>query len=262
MFVVRGVTSLLSLPFLWLGQVAAMLKMPLSVPLLRTAWYVGGDGKVAALALARIQEHISLEAARAQAAGWLAARPRPEIAAQAGLLALQDDQLEQASDFLDRGRQMGPDPTGMLELLDILVAVGTGDAEAVIDLARRFEQRTDLMPVVSKGIHEHFLLEALLARQFEEAERRAKRLWSIEDNPLAATTFWVLARRRGSQEDLEAFLGRQRLAAPQALYYQTIGHTALGDADAAQRTLGSLAEVDSSMAEMVRRYIQEKEQSA
>lgn len=262
MLVFRGMTWCLSLPLLWLGQLAAMLKTPLSVPLLKAAWYLGGDGKVGVLALARIQEHASLEAAQAKAAEWLAARPRPEIAAQAGLLAIQAQQLDRAADYLARGQQLGPDSAGLLELLEILVAGGTGGAEAVDDLARRFEHRTDLSPIVSKGIHEHLLLEALLAGHFEEAERRAKWLWSIEDAPLAATTFWVLARRRGSQEGLESFCGRQQLAAAQALYFQTLGHIALGDTDAARVTLGSLAEVDSSMAETTRFYLDRREQTA
>jgi uncharacterized protein HemY len=261
-FVLRSVMWCLSLPFFWLGQLAGMGKMPLCVPLLKVAWYLGGDGNVAVWALSRIQQYVSSEAALLQAAAWLTRRPQAAVAAKAGLLAIQAGQIEEAKNFLVRAQQIGPDPTGLLELLEILVAGAAGSAAGVADLVRRLEARRDLSPIVSKYIHEHLLCEALFAGRFEEAERRARWSWSIEDNPLAATTFWVLARRRGSRDGFERYCGRLHLAAPQALYFQTLGHIACGETDAARSKLAMLDKADPSLAGIARFYLDTREPTA
>lgn len=259
MFVLRWVMWCTSLPLAWLGQLAVMLGLPLSVPLLKTAWYLGGEGKVAVMAMAEIQRHVSLHAACAQAAEWVASRPQPEICVQAGLLAIQAQKPEEAEDYLARCQQLGPDPNGLLELLEILVAGSTDGEDAVAELLRRLEHRKDLSPVVSKVVHAQLLWEALLDGRFEEAHRRAEWLWSIEDDPLAATTFWVLARREGKLEDFAVHCARLGLTKSENLYFETVGHIAAGSTGEAQKTLSQLAEVDASAAEQARRLLQRRE---
>ena len=154
---VRWITALLSLPFFWAGQLARMFQMPLSVPLLKGAWWIGGDGEVALLALTTIQRMSSADAARAQGKEWMARRPRPEIAGFVGLLAGQAGDLELACDFLTRGRESGQDRGGMLDMLSVFIAAQSKDPAVVLEVARRLEPRRDLPPVVSKFVHEHLL---------------------------------------------------------------------------------------------------------
>jgi hypothetical protein len=259
MFLLRWTTGLMSLPFLWAGQLAKMLQLPLSVPLLKAAWLIGGDGEVALLALADIQQKDSPEAARAQAAEWMASRPRPEIAAFAGLLAVQANDLESACDLLARGLESGQDRSGMLEMLQVFIAQRTGDPGALLEVARRFESRHDLSPFVSKFVQEQLMFDAMSANRFDEAEQRARRLWSIEDNPAAAHALWVLARRRGEQVPFGRYFDRLTLPEGEKLYLHVMGLLVLGEWNDAAQLLVRLEAIDPQLAAEARRKLQEKE---
>ena len=54
MTVLRLVGWVVSLPLLWVGQLACALKLSWGPKLLAAAWRVGGDGQVAYLALSRM----------------------------------------------------------------------------------------------------------------------------------------------------------------------------------------------------------------
>ncbi|OHB72782.1 MAG: hypothetical protein A2V70_12385 [Planctomycetes bacterium RBG_13_63_9] len=259
MFVWRGLMWCLSLPLLWLGRLAAMWNMPVSVPLLKGAWHLSGDANVAVVALSAIERHASREAAQAQAAAWLATRPSSQLVAYAGLLAVQAEQWEQAQILLARGLELGPDPAGLLELLEVSIPSSDGRDAATTELARRFELRKDLSPPVSKIIHTTLLWNAVFSGRFEEAQRRANWLWSIEDDPSAATTFWVLAKRRGSEDSLDEYLGRIRLTAPQRLFFEAMGLVAVNATDEAREVLAALSEFKPSLANIVRTTLEQKE---
>jgi hypothetical protein len=255
MFVIRWATWLLSVPVCWLGQLAAMVKLPLSVPLLGAAWRLGGNDSVGVAALANVARHASPEAARTQAARWMALRPQAGIAAMGALLAIVAREEDEAKQFLALGRELEPDRGGRIDLAEWTVVMCTGGASAAVELARKFQRRTDLSPSTSKCVEEHLLQEALLDGRFEEVESRAKRLWSIEDNALAATALWVLARRRGSHEGLDGYWRRLKLTRPNAAYLEILARMALGEQEAAERTLAALAELDPTMAEAARTYL-------
>jgi hypothetical protein len=248
MFLVRWAATLLSLPLVWAGQLARVLQLPLSVPLLKAAWRVGGNGPVALLALVAIRQRVSAEAARAQAARWLALRPQPEITVYAGALALEAGELDSAHDLLARAEAMEPDREGLLEMLQLGVAEKAGGPAALLELAQHLESRTDLAPAASKLVREQLLWDALAGGRWDEARRRAARLWSIEDNPLAATAQWVLARRAGRRATWYDFAGRIKLTAAQAIYFELLGFLALGAMEDARRCLDTLERMEPSLA--------------
>lgn len=261
MFLVRTIGWLLSLPLVWMGQGAAMLGQPVCVPLLAAAWRLGGEGNIALAALTRCRQHVSLEAAWRRAVQWLAWRPQPEIAAFAALLAAQAGDLAEARRLVVYGQQLGRDRPGMLELVEFLLADADPDPEVGAETARRLAARDDLSPAVSKLVRGQLLWEAMLAGRMDEVRRRADHLWSIEDDALAATAFWLLDRRQGIAADLAARLDRFDLAPAVRWNLEILGHIAAGDLAEARQMLPRLYTLDAHAAVHAERYLQVKESS-
>ena len=150
MFIVRLVAWLISLPLLWAGQLASLFKLPVAVPLLEAAWRIGGDGYVANAALANRRRYESTEAVLAKASDWLAQRPCPQIAAYAGLVAMTEGDLDTAQQLLARGRELGDEPRGSLDLLEACLVCKSDDKAAGDELVARWASRRDLSPAVSE----------------------------------------------------------------------------------------------------------------
>ncbi len=258
MLVIRWTRTLVSLPFVWAGRLAAALRMPMGIPFLKAAWSIGGDGDVALSALGFIRQLTGVEAARAQAAEWMAQRPRPEIAAFAGLLALQAGELDAARGFLTQGQAVGQDRGGLLESLEAGIVDCSGDPAAALELARRLESRRDLGPAVSLAVQNQLLWDAMFRGRFEEAQERADRLWQIDKNPLAATALWALALRGGDESRARRYLKQITLPEAQQLYFRILGCVAIGAADEARHALARLTAVDSSLAERAGRLIEQR----
>jgi len=164
---VRAIAKLLCLPFYWAGQLASMFKQPVAVPLLKAAFGISGDGAVGRTALFAIRTFQGPEAARAQAAEWMRSRPRAEVAALAGMLAVDAGDAACAAEMLSRGRALGDEPLGLFELLEFILAAGDGRTPgAATELARRLEARSDLSAQVSLMARKHLLWTALEGRDF------------------------------------------------------------------------------------------------
>lgn len=262
MFLVRWICWLASLPLVWLGQGAAMLGQPVCVPLLKRAWLVGGDGTIALAALARIAQHVSAKAARSQAAEWLARRPQTEIAAYAGMLALGAGETDVAREMFARAQQLGPDRGGMLEVLELLLADADGDAGVGTEVARRLALRDDLSPAASKLVYQQLLWDAMFQGRLDEVRQRAEHVLSIEDDPLAATAMWLVARRDGRPSDLGRELARFDVAPVVRLQLEVLGHLAAGELEEARRALPQLRQLDARAADHAQQCIESKEASA
>ena len=259
MFVARWIGWLLSLPFVWLGQGTAMLNLPLCVPLLEIAWLLRCECTIGLAALARIGQYVSPEAARRRAAEWLTRHPQPETAAYAGVLAMQAGEPALARELLARAQQLGGDRSGMVEMLELAVADAEESSEAVTQTCRRLAQRDDLSPSVSKLVHQQLLCDAMVHGRLDEVQRRGEHLWSIEDDPLAATALWAVARRRGEGESLEARLRRFELAPPARLQLEVLGHLAAGKPDEVRKMLAQLRETDPRAADQVEQCLRTME---
>ena len=255
MFVVRWVGRLLSLPFVWLGRVAATFGLPVSVPLLTAAWRLGGSVPVGVMALARIRLHRSLGEAAAKSAAWANARPAAGILGFAGLLALMNNDSTSAATFLARARLFPNDPDGWVDLLEYGIVVQSGDPQAVWELARRLEGRNDLPPFHAKDVRADLALMAMLNGQFDGARRRAERLIEIADNPHAELILWALAKRDGDLAIASAHLGRAKMPENSLLFHQVLGNLAAGFGSEALDQLCRLKEVDADLARKAEAYV-------
>ena len=202
MFIVRLVAWLISLPVLWAGQLASLFKLPAAGPLLEAAWWIGGDGYVANAALADRKQREPAEAVLARALDWLARRPRAEIAAYAGFLAVGQGNIDLTRQLLARGRELGDDPKGLLDLLEFCVVMTAGDKAAIAELISRFASRRDLPPEAADLLLSTQLSWAMSRGDWPEVERRARHLWSIRNHPTAAAALWALDWRQGRRRDL------------------------------------------------------------
>jgi len=248
MFLIRWTTMLLSLPLVWAGRLCAALQMPIGTALLKAAWLVNGDGETARLALSHVRRAEGLASAREHARRWLARRPRPEVAAYAGLFALEAGDRPAARELLDAGRQLGDDPAGMFELLELMLAAHEDNPLAVRDAAARLVERRDLAPVVSRMVHSELLWDAMLAGRFDEARGRAAHLLAVADDGPAEVALWALARH-GRDPSAHAHLQRaSRMAPDQRVYYMLLGALSIGQVDEAREMLPTLRERNAGLA--------------
>ena len=249
MFILRSLRVLVALPFFWLGQMLGMLKSAVCVPFLKAAWWIGRNENMGIVAIVKIQQIESIQSARTQAAVWLASDPCPGMAAFAGLLALDAGDLEEAARCRDLCLELGGDRQGLIEWLELNIAVKKNDDQAAEDLLQRLQMRTDLSPPVSKSLLERSLIRALFGRNWIEAEKYAKRLWSIEDNPWAATAIWTLNRQNGKSEDFQNYFKRIKLTPGQAIFFQTVAMFITGQHDQARHSFDSLRQTDAALAD-------------
>jgi hypothetical protein len=216
---------------------------------LKAAWRIGHDDRMGATAIRRILQEDSSEAARGQATAWLAEHPRPEMACLTGLLALEDNDWNEAAKMRDLCHTLGGDEEGLIDWLDLRVA-GFGYEDRVNEeLYEKFSKRSDLSPQVSKMILNYYLFQALIAKQWDEVERRAKHLASIEETPLTATAFWALGRHRGKAGSFAKYTKNVELDRIQSQYYQAVGYSATEDWEQAFEMLVLLRQADAKIAD-------------
>jgi hypothetical protein len=262
MLAVRFIAWLISLPVLWAGQLASLVKLPVAESLLEAAWWMGGDGEVANSALASRKLREPTEAVLARALGWLARRPRPQIAAYAGILAMTQGNLELARLLLAQGRELGDVPTGLLDLLEASLVMKSDDKAAADELVARWAMRRDLSPAASEFVLDAMLWGAMFRRQWPELERRAHHLWAITNNPSAVAAFWAVDRQRGQHRDLAAALKQSKVPPVNALLIQVQACVAVGASQEADQAMLALEQVDAVLAERTRKVLQQQERTA
>jgi len=249
MFLIRGILKLLALPLVWAGRLCAMLHLPADAELLKAAWAVSGDGQTGRMALAHIRARMGLSLARAQADLWTQRRPRPEITAYAGLLALEQADPASARAYFERGRELGGDPAGMGELLEFMLAAHDDDPDAMRAVARRLALRRDLSPTVSKLVHTELMWDAMLAGRLDEARATAGRLLAVADQASAEVALWAIARHDRNAYAAEIHLRRAaKLPPDQRAYYMALGAASIGQADEAREILAALRERNERLA--------------
>ena len=256
MFLVRWTCRAISLPLVWAGRLAAMFKSPAGASFLKAAWAIGGDGTVAQMALSEISKYAGAEAARAQGQIWMARSAHPQIASFTGLLACNSGDIEAARDYLVRGREHGDDPSGLLELLEFVIAARDDRPDASTELAERLSQRTDLSPAVSKMVLTELLWASMLRGEFGRAREHAERLVQVESNPPASIALWALAEAEGDRGRAERHLADAHGFAPdQQLYYMCLGSAATGRRDEAIRSARELRGCNEELAELAERFL-------
>jgi hypothetical protein len=254
MFMLRLLRMFLALPLFWLGQLLGMLKSTLCLPLLKAAWLIGRNESMGLVALVMIQKLESAQSAQNQAAAWLASDSCPGMAAFAGLLAVDANDLEEAARYRDLCLELGGDRQGLIEWLELNIVVKNNDDQAAENLLQRLQMRTDLSPIVSKWLLERSLIKTLLGRNLTEAEKHAKRLWSIEDNAWAATALWAINRQHGKSEDFQQYLKKIIINPEQVLFFKTAAMFVCGELEQARNSLESLRQTDATLANLLQEY--------
>jgi len=258
MFIVRWVRTLLSLPILWLGQLALNFNTPASIGLLSAAWAVGRDAEVGRSALAAIQRLRGRDTALAQARHWLERHPRPHFAAFAGLMALEGGDAEGAKAFLARGRELDDDPMGGLDWLEYLIA-HRSEQSVLSEVARRFEMRKDLPPDLTKTVLTELMFDDLMNGRLEGAKLRAERLVEVAEDPPSEMVLWAVATHADDSSRAERHLGRADMPPAQKSYYQFMGYLAIGRSAEAREVLTQLRDQDEALAHRAEGILKAKE---
>ena len=241
---------LLSLPFLWGGQLTGMFQLPVSIPLMKAAWWISVDGLVGFKALTAITKHGEPAEAIGCALAWMEKQPRVELAAYAGLLAANAGLADIARDMQVRCEQFAKDKLGLTELIEFTIAKRFEPLGAATECARRLENRNDLSPSVSGMIHTELLWDAMLGGRLDEAERRADHMLSVGAAPMASVAAAALARHRGDDSSAARHMNDAAKLPPTDLhYYRFLAARGTGADDEARDQLARLDEFSTSLAE-------------
>lgn len=261
LFLVRWIRKSLGLPLLWAGQVLLWEKSPWSVRLLHAAWIVSGAGDWAQFAVMSVLRLQGPEAARTYAAEALTRRPSPEVAAWAGLLAVDAGDLDGAETALHRGRELGNDRDGLLDLLEFQNAARRGEQERM-EVARAFLHRRDLPPLLSKQIQSGACQDLLMAGQLDQAAREAQRLLEIEPNGQAEMVLCAVAKARGDETRARQHLEAATDLSPlRRAYLEVLGNAAIGRFDQAREALRPLQQEEPDLARDLEQFLLKKEQA-
>jgi hypothetical protein len=255
MLIFRLITLPLALPPFWIGQLLGAFHAPACIPFLKTAWWISRNDQIGLTALRHIQHFASPEDAASLATRWLASNPRPGMACFAGLAALDAGDLEKAARMRDLCRKLGGDREGFIDWLDLHLAGQVNDSQTLAELYKWMDRRTDLTPAVTKKVLDYYLVQALQRKDWDEVERRAKHLTSIEDAPLTATAFWVLDRQRGKTDDIQKYLKNVKLNPAQVLFFQSLGLFMSGDLDLARQSYDVLCQEDALLADSLQNML-------
>jgi hypothetical protein len=254
-FLIRWIRMLLSLPFLWAGKLAIVLKLPMDMPLLKAAWYISGNGDTGRGALVAILRHQGPQAAMLQAQLWMQRNPKPEIAAFAGLLTLDAGDLELAKTYLQLGRQAGDEKDGLLDTLEYCIVGRTDGPDTVAQLARQFGTRSDLPADLSKRVLIELLWGDMFQSQWDAAADKAGRLLAVAETPVAQAALWALALRRGDHPAAQKHLAMVKLPTVLRSYYQCLGSAAIGNLQQARDFLAEVNQIDPSLAHRTEAYL-------
>ncbi|MCP4375056.1 MAG: hypothetical protein GY794_02575 [bacterium] len=248
MFLISFIRMLLSLPFLWGGQLTGMFQMPISISLLKVAWWISADGETGFKALVARSKHGSSIEAIGCAVAWMEKYPRVELAAYAGLLAAAEGMEDVARDMLGRCQQFPPDKLGLTELLELSIAQRFEPHGASIACARRLEDRNDLSAAVSGMIHTELLWDDMLGKRFEASARRAKFMLSVGDSPMAHVVLAALAKCHGDLAGISHHRDQAKLPPAELHYYSFLASVGIDDDEGAREHLASLRDLNVSLA--------------
>ena len=255
MFLIRWIRELLSIPFLWAGRLAVTFKLPVDVPLLKAAWCISKNGQSGFIALTAVNRRQGVHAATLQAQSWMQSCPRPEVAAFAGLLAIDADNTDLAKTYLQQGRQLGDEKAGLLEMLEFFIVSRTEGHDALIRLAQQFSTRDDLSAGMSKLVLTELLWDDMLQGRWDIAAAKARQLLAVADTPEAEAALWALALQRGDPIAARNHLERVKLPTAQRAYFLCLGSAAIGDREEARKFLEEIHQARPEMAQRTEAHL-------
>jgi hypothetical protein len=260
MFVIRWLGLLLSLPLQWAGQLVMLFHPPTATVLLQGAWALGGNSAMAITVLGRMLKDGRKEAARQRVEQYVRRRPHTDLAAFAGLMAIDDGDLPRARQWLALGKTLGPSRTGMPDILEYGIAEHEDDPGAAANMGQALiATRRDLPLVLTRKIHNEFLWVDLLHHRFDQVPPRAEYMLAVEENPIVEIALWALAKKEGRESAAAAHLARATMPNALSVYYRALGAHAIGDAALRDSLLTHLEQTDVAFAQRARRFLDKLE---
>ena len=250
----------MSLPLQWAGQLAMLLSPPTAMVLLQGAWALGGNPANAITVLGRMLKAGQKNAARQRVEQYIRRRPHPDLAAFAGLMAIDDGDLPRARQWLAHSRALGPSRTGTPDLLEYTIAERDDDIRASGRLGQALiATRRDLPLLLTRKIQNDFLLMDMLDRRFDQVPPRAEYMLAVEENPVAEFALWALARKEGRESDATAHFARAKCPPAASLHYRALGAHAIGDFPLRDRLLTDLERIDPALVQRDREFLSKLE---
>jgi hypothetical protein len=256
MFVIRWLGVLLSLPLQWAGQLVMFFHPPTAAVLLQGAWALGGDSAIAIAVLGRMLKAGQKDAARVRAEQYIRRRPHADLAVFAGLMAIDDGDLARAGQWLAYSKTLGPSRTGMPDILEYSIAEHEDDPRAATNMGQALiATRRDLPLLLTRRIHNDFLLMDLLDHRFDQIRPRAEHMLAVEENPVVEFALWALARKEGRESQAAAHFARANCPPAASLHYRALGAHAIGDVALRDRMLSELEQADAALAQRTRQFL-------
>ena len=98
----------------------------------------------------------------------------------------------------------------------------------------------------------------MLMQDWNEIERRAKHLWSVERHPMATAAFWAISQRNGSDSPFDYQL-EQLYPTENELYHHLLALIALGRDEQADQVASSLKDLNPDLVRGLGRWKMAKE---
>lgn len=252
----RAFRYVLSLPLLWLGCILGAVQFPIATAFLKAAFRVSEDGDIGLQAITQILQRQGRPLAMDQAQQWLQTCPRPQLAAIAGLMSVDEHDFDAAREYLSQGQKLGNDAKGLLELLEINVVEHSKDESALQALVLRLRGRKDLSPIMSKYLARHLVYQDLTSGRMDEALIGAQRMIGIDEDQWAGAVVWACCLARGKTgRAARALRIAERAPLPERLVLMAVACHCTGQAQLAGEILSQLREHNPEMAATVERLM-------
>lgn len=234
-----------------------MFKLPLCVPFFRAAWAISGDGEQGRLAIYTTRFLVDPNRALAMAMAGMARNPSPQIAAWAGFLSGEQDDLGTAKAMLHEGKKLGLDPSGDLELLALQIAARDPQQD-LWEVAWELFSRRDLSPSVSRIVHTELMWAYLLSGQPVEASQLAELSLEIEERGDLRMGMWAAETMFGEDRTAQMHYDRADLPRAMKIHYEIMGRVAMEDTGGIGELLRELRQLDSPLAANMDHWLAER----
>jgi hypothetical protein len=248
---------LLSLPLQWAGQLVMFFHPPTGLVLLQGAWALGANPLIAILIVGRMRyKGGQKDAARVRVEQYIRRRPLADLAAYAGVLAVDDGDLPRARQWLAQSRALGASPTGIPEYLEYCIAEKEEDPRAAANTGMALlAARRDLSLILTRKIHNELLWMDVMDHRFDRVRARAEFMLAVEENPVVEIALWTLARKEGRESEAAEHLARAKCPPVSSFHFRALGAHAIGDVVLRDRMLAELEQADAPAAQRIRKFL-------
>lgn len=249
----------ISLPCAWIGLLLDMFAPKAAWRLLLIAYRLGDDATMGVIALSRISAATSPGDALQVARQLMQTRSDPNIAAVAGMLAIEVKDLDQAQIHWQASHDLGGDRNGLTEYLELLLGYHRMDQDACIEIAQRLFDQRDLSASVHRLVIVYMIYHHLLERDFDQVRQLADHLLAVQNDIVGLTAHWGLAIREQDQAKVDQLGSRLTKEKPQEyLPLQSTFYAVLGMRDQYELCMQELDVVSRPTAQTHRQFLEQR----